>query len=94
MNISPTESLQERAAALERAQRDMDRARLRDMLLASAFCIASLAAGLFLLGLAVRTTDLGWGTIAFWSGLVVGNGGVLVAMYWLFVRSHARGDLL
>ena len=62
------------------------------MLLASLFCAAALAVGLFLLGVAVNTTDLGWGTIAFWSGLVVGNGGVLTASYWLFVRAQTRGD--
>ena len=94
MHVSRTVSNEERAAALLESQRDMDRARLRDMLLASAFCIASLLAGLFLLGAAVHTTDMGWGTIAFWSGLLVGNGGVLGASYWLFVRAQQRGDPL
>lgn len=94
MLVSPNESAEERAAALLESERHMDRTRLRDLLLASLFCMASLAAGLFLVGVAVHSTDVGWGTIAFWSGLLVGNCGVLGAAYWLFVRAQARGDRL
>jgi len=92
MYVSSALSNDERAEALLKAERVADRERLRDLLIASAMCLVSLVAGLVLLGFAVHTTDYGWGSIAFWGGLLVGNGGVLCASYWLFVRATARGD--
>ena len=45
------------------------------------------ATGLALVSWAVHTTDPWWGAIAFWSGLVIGNSGVVAALVWLRGRA-------
>ena len=87
--VSP---LAERARQLDEGERSAARERLRDQLVASAACILSAAAGFALLGLAVHATDAVLGRIAFWGGLAVGNGGILTALVWVYVRAERRGD--
>lgn len=81
-----------RARQLDQDASAMARERLRDQLAASAMCIGAAAAGLALLGYAVHTTDVQVGQIAFWGGLVIGNGGIFAALIWLYVRAERRGD--
>lgn len=82
----------ERAETLLSGQRRADRDRWRDLMIASASCLAWMLVGLVLLGWSMHTTDPGWGAIAFWGGLVVGNAGILGTIYWLYLRTVARGD--
>ena len=54
-------------------------------------CVGSLLAGLALMGLALHLTDPAWARIAFLSGLLVGNGGVLVTLLVSYERSRRDG---
>ena len=70
----------DRAAELLAAEREDRRWRWREMLLVLSFMVLSVAAGLLLMAWSVHTTDLRYAGIAFWTGLVIGNGGVLLTM--------------
>lgn len=76
----------ERAADL--AAQDLITARLSRRLRRQTLggCILCCAAGLVLVGLAVHTTDPGWGAIAFWSGLLIGDAGVFALLLRHYVR--------
>ena len=71
---------------LERALVRAERRLLAETLMG---CIACGVAGLFLIGWAVHTTDAGWGGIAFWSGLLIGD----VGMVGLLLRHVHRSEV-
>ena len=77
-----TEERASELAALERETVRAERRLLAETLLG---CVVCCAAGLFLVSWALHTTDAGWGGIAFWSGLLIGDAG----MFWLLLR-HAH----
>jgi hypothetical protein len=51
-------------------------------------CVTCCGVGLFLVGWAIHTTDATLGGIAFWSGLLIGD----VGMVSLLVRHYHRSD--
>ena len=83
----------ERAAQLLADERAESRSRRRDYLVALVGAVGSVALGLLLLGQAVHTTDVRTGTVLFWAGLLIGDGGWLASMAWVWYRAQQRGDL-
>lgn len=70
----------ERAAELLADEREDRRRRWRELLMVFSSVVLSVAAGLFLIAWSLHTTDLRYAGTAFWAGLVIGNGGVLLTM--------------
>ncbi|HEY7408495.1 MAG TPA: hypothetical protein VH638_09530 [Gemmatimonadaceae bacterium] len=87
--LSPSE----RAAQLLADERAGASERRRDYLVALIGALGSVALGLALLGQAVHTTDVRFGGVLFWAGLLVGNGGWFASMAWAWRRAAQRGDL-
>lgn len=75
---------EERLAAQLRDDRDRRRLWYRTALA----CLAWSAAGLYLLGWSMHTTNSRLGWIAFWAGLGIGDGGAL----WTLVRAWRRAE--
>jgi hypothetical protein len=84
----------EQESELERAERLADREKWLDILRTSAECFAWCAAGLACMAWSFHTSDAGYGIIAFRGGLVIGNAGILFALYRAQRRSEARGDTI
>jgi hypothetical protein len=78
-----------RAAELLAQCRDDARAWRRALLVAATVGITSWGVGLYLVSWAVHTTDEGWGALALWSGLLIGNVGFGGAMVWLLAQADA-----
>jgi len=57
-----------------------------------AFCWCWALGGMVLLGLAFHTSNLILAHVAFWSGLTVGNGGVLFTLVAYWRAAASRGD--
>jgi hypothetical protein len=76
-----------RAAEAERANRDT----VRSLVLTALSCVGWCAVGLLFLMWSAHTTDVGYGRIAFFGGLVVGNGGILVTLIVAYARAERRG---
>jgi hypothetical protein len=76
-----------RADESERAGRDKARAIVQTALA----CVGWAAAGLFCLMWSAHTTDVKAGWIAVWTGLLIGNGGVLFTLLRAFLRGERRG---
>jgi len=57
-----------------------------------ALVVFSLSLGLFLMAWSVHTTDMRYAGTAFWAGLIVGNGGVLVSLLMVLSRLSRRHD--
>lgn len=60
---------------------------------AVAGCFISLAIGLACIAWALHASDEGYAQIAFWAGLLVGNGGVLVTLVVTYHRAMEEGWL-
>jgi predicted lipid-binding transport protein (Tim44 family) len=82
---SSTHAAQARDASASRRRRRLALARV-------AGCLGSLAAGVALMGLALYLTDQAWARIAFLSGLLVGNGGVLLTLLVSYEHARRHGD--
>lgn len=83
----------ERAAQLAGDERRYERRRLRRLASAIFGFVGSCAAGLYLVGLGMHLTDPGVARIAFWGGLAVGNGGMLVTLLLAYLSAVQEGDL-
>jgi hypothetical protein len=77
-----------RAAEAERAHRDTAWSHVRTV----AACLGWCALGLFLLMWSAHTTDIGFGRIAFYAGLIVGNSGILFTLIAAYAYGEHRGD--
>jgi hypothetical protein len=80
---------------VERSQAAESRARwdLRiDLALTALACMAFSTTGIALIGFALHTTDPWIGRICFWSGLAVGNSGILFTLLAAYRRGERRGD--
>ena len=82
----------ERAAELARFERLAEADQLRALLRSLAECFAWCLIGLFFIAWAVHTPDPGWGRIAFFGGLVIGNAGMLFSLCTAALRAEERGD--
>lgn len=77
----------ERAAELEAQERQDARLARRLLWQTLGGCVLCCGIGLFLIGWAVHTTDAGWGAIAFWTGLLIGDAGSLTLLVRYFAQS-------
>jgi hypothetical protein len=77
-----------RAAQAEQAHRDTMWSHVRTVVACLAWC----ALGLCLVMWSAHTTDVGYGRVAFFAGLIVGNGGILFALTAAYARGERRGD--
>ena len=77
------EEMGRRNAAAERDAQRQDRWSLGAAGLA---CLGWCAAGLFLIGWSLHTTDTHMGRVSFWGGLLVGNGGILYTLLATYAR--------
>ena len=68
---------EERAAELEAAEREFVRGERRLLAETLLGCLAFCSTGLLLVGWAVHTTDPTWAGIAFWTGLLIGDLGMM-----------------
>ena len=87
------ELLEEMGRARETAERATDRARRRELIRAATLCVAWTLLGLYLLAWSMHTTDYTYGRIAFYSGVIVGNVGIMFTLLNTYRRLEKRGDL-
>src|SRR5690349_21028716 len=85
--LTPQERAAERARAEELTTRDVR----RSFLLAIGGCVLWLVIGLASIGLAIHTTDPGWGRIAFLAGLVAGYTGIVVTLARYYLKGERAG---
>lgn len=85
------EAQRARAAELMSQCKEDDRLWRRTVIAAVTIGVGSWGMGLFLLSWAVHTTSAGFGAIAFWAGLLIGNVGVVGALFWLGVQVEKQG---
>jgi hypothetical protein len=80
--------------AARRAQEAVEARRdtLRDLALTALQCFLWSFAGIALIGWALHTTDVGYGRMAFWAGVAVGNGGIIFTLLAAYRRGEKRGD--
>jgi hypothetical protein len=76
----------------EAAELEANRARRRDLVRAGALCVVWMLVGVYLLGWSVHTTDERYGWLAFYGGLIVGNGGMVFTLLAAYRRGEERGD--
>ncbi len=70
------------------AERDKRRAQAR----AAVECVFWLCAGLFCIGLGLHSTNAEFGKTFFYSGVIIGNGGIMFTLLAAYARGEARGD--
>jgi hypothetical protein len=87
------ELLDDMARAREAAELAAERAVRRALIRAGLLCIAWMLVGLYLLGWSMHTTDEHYGRVAFYSGLIIGNAGILYTLLNTYRRLEKRGDL-
>lgn len=83
----------ERRLELEAIERDVRRAMRWVYMRAIAGCLLSLAIGLACIAWALRSSNEANAQIAFWGGLLVGNGGILVTLVTSYHRAMEEGWL-
>jgi hypothetical protein len=93
LQVERVNTPEERAAALNAAEREVERDKLRAYVFAALACFGYMALGLVLVAFAVHTTDESLGQIAFWSGLLLGNAGILITVVTTHQRAEAEGWL-
>ena len=87
------ELLEEMARVREAAEAEAERARQRELVRTGLLCITWMMIGLYLLGWSMHTSDEHYGRIAFYSGVIVGNAGILYTLLNCYRRLEKRGDL-
>ena len=65
----------------------------RTLVRCGALSVGWMLLGLYLLGWSVHTTDEHYGRIAFYSGVIVGNAGILYTLLATYRRLEKRGDV-
>ncbi|MFN2567389.1 MAG: hypothetical protein ABR499_20520 [Gemmatimonadaceae bacterium] len=86
------ELLEEMARAREAAELEAERVRRRDMVRTGALCVMWMLIGLYLLGWSMHTTDDRYARLAFYSGVIVGNTGIVFTLLRAYRRGEERGD--
>lgn len=72
----------------EEAERDTRRDLIRTALL----CVAWSAIGVYLILWSAHTTNVFYGKVSFFSGLAIGNGGMIYTLLRAYLRGERRGD--
>ena len=85
--------LQEIGRQREAAELEANRAVRWTLVRCGAMCFAWMLVGLYLLGWSAHTGDEQYGRIAFYSGVIVGNAGILYTLLATYRRLEKRGDL-
>jgi len=86
------ELLDELARKREAAEAEAERVRRRDMVRTGALCVAWMLVGLYLLGWALHSTHDTYARVAFYAGIIVGNGGIVFTLLAAYRRGEQRGD--
>jgi len=84
---------EERAAELAAAERAITRELRRVYARALILCLLFMLAGLALVAWAVHSTDPNNAQLAFWGGLLFGNGGILITLVTTYHRAMEEGWL-
>ncbi len=74
-----------------RSDDESDRDRRRYMLVVALRCLGWCALGLLCIGWSAHTTSMSLGRIAFWFGLMAGNGGILFTLAAAYLHGERRG---
>ncbi len=90
--MPPSALLDQMATRRREEARAADRDRTRDFVRTGLECVGWCAIGLLGIAWAVHTTDEALGTMAFWGGFGVGNGGWLFSVLGAYRRGERRGD--
>jgi membrane associated rhomboid family serine protease len=69
-----------------------DRDKLRDLALTALRCWFWAVAGLACIAWSMHTTVMWLGRAAFWSGLAIGNSGIVFTLLGAYRRGERRGD--
>lgn len=88
----PADLLEEMAERSRAAEMRASWDRRLDLTITAIVCLLFSAAGIACIGYALHTTDPWIGRIAFWSGLAVGNSGILFTLLAAYRRAERRGD--
>ena len=88
----PKELREEMAARHDAAHGRAERDRLWDLVRTALQCFAWSGLGIALILWSAHTTSLTHGTIAFWAGVGIGNGGILFTLLAAYRRGEKRGD--
>ena len=84
-------SREERAQAALQAERLARRDELWLILRTLLLCVAWSAIGIYCIGWALHTSSKAYGRIAFWSGILIGNAGILGTLIHTWRTSEDRG---
>jgi hypothetical protein len=85
--------LEEIGRQREAAELEATRAVRWTLVRCAATCVGWMLVGLYLLGWSMHTTDVQYGRMAFYGGLIVGNGGMLYTLLATYRRLEKRGDV-
>jgi hypothetical protein len=91
---SPTLQAELERIAEERlaAGREVEHAARWELARVCVECLASCLLGMLSIGVALHTTDLALGQIAFWGGMLIGTVGVFLSVLSAHRRGEQRGD--
>jgi hypothetical protein len=87
------ELLEEMGRSREAAELETERARRRELIRAALLCVGWMLLGLYLVGWSMHTTDYLYGRIAFYSGVGIGNVGIVYTLLATYRRLEKRGEL-
>jgi hypothetical protein len=73
-------------------EREVSRAMRFELVRVCLECVGSCALALVCLGFGLHTTDPTVGAIAWWSGMLIGYGGITISLSTAYLRGVARGD--
>jgi len=65
---------------------------VRDLAVSAALCVVWAALGIVCILWSAHTTSLFYGKVAFFSGIALGNGGVIFTLLGAYRRGEKRGD--
>ena len=91
--MSPSRELLDAIAVRdEAAQVEASRDRRRDLALTAFACLGWSALGLACILWSAHTTNYTYGTMAFYGGIGIGNGGIIFTLLGAYRRGEKRGD--
>lgn len=73
-------------------QREAERIRHRDFARTIVQCFFWMTVGLAMIAWALHTTDEQLGSMSFYAGILIGNGGICWTLASAYVRGERRGD--